>query len=213
VHVVGHGGLDRMLTTPLLTKEELSRGLGFDVREGPVILMIQHVLSSEYRQARFQISKTMAALARLKYRTLISYPNSDAGSDAIINTIREYSRGFRCYMYKNLPREYFVNLLRYCDVLIGNSSCGIIEAPMFGLPVVNIGNRQLNRQSAGNVIYVGHDSNAIAKAINKAVFNDAFRHKAGSCSSIYGDGHTGERIARIIDGLSIDSKLLNKPNL
>lgn len=213
VYVVGHGGLDRIISTPKISKKQLSEYLNFDIESGPVILMIQHVLSSEYQDASIQINTTLDALSELGYKVLIDYPNSDVGSQDIINAIEKYRNKLPCLVYKNLPRKIFVNLLRNVDVLIGNSSCGILEAPLLKLPVVNIGNRQLNREISSNVLFVDHDKNCIKKAIQKMLFDEKYRMKLNKCKSIYGDGHTGKKTARILSQLKIDLNLLNKPNL
>lgn len=213
VFVVGHGGLDRFLTTPVLSKKEISRQLGFNIEKGPVILMIQHVLSSEYQEAEFQISTTLSALSELGYKVVIGYPNSDVGSEAIISTIGKYKNKLNCCVYKNLSRTLFVNLLKNVDVLIGNSSCGILEAPLLKLAVVNIGNRQHNRLHSSNVIFVRHQKEAIKNAINKALRDKSFIKRVKRCKSIYGDGHTGEKIAEILAKVKISRDLLNKPNL
>lgn len=213
VHVVGHGGLDRFYFTPPLSKNQLSKQIGFDFEDGPIILMIQHVLSSEYQEAELQTRTTLSALVELGYKVVIGYPNSDVGSEIIIKTINQYSSKLNCYIYKNLPSKLFVNLLRHVDVLIGNSSCGIIEAPLLKLPVVNIGNRQKNRKTSTNVIFVDNNKADIKMAIKTALFDQEFKNRVKQCKSIYGDGHTGEKIANILNQLNIDRKLLNKPNL
>lgn len=213
VHVVGHGGLDRIISTPPLSKKQLSKQLGFDFEDGPVILMIQHVLSSEIQEAEIQISCTFSALLELGYKVIVGYPNSDTGSEVIINTIKSYCSKLNSYIYKNLPSKQFINLLRHVDVLIGNSSCGIIEGPLLKLPVINIGNRQKNRTTSTNVIFVNHNKDNIKAAIRTALFDNDFKTRVEQCQSIYGDGHTGEKIADILSKVSIAEKLLNKPNL
>ena len=213
VHVVGHGGLDRIISTPKTSKKQLSEYLNFDIESGPVLLMIQHVLSSEYQEAFSQIEITLNALSELGYKVLIGYPNSDVGSMDIVNTIEKYRDKIPCLIYKNLPRKIFVNLLRNVDILIGNSSCGILEAPLLKLPVVNIGNRQRNREISSNVLFVDHEKNCIKKTIKKMLFDEEYKKKIHKCESIYGDGHTGKKTAKILSQFKLDLNLLNKPNL
>lgn len=213
VHTVGHGGLDRFHTVPVISKKEVGKKLGIDMENGPVLLMIQHVLSSEWDQARFQIETTLSALAELKYKVVISYPNSDIGSSLIIGSIEKYRKKLDCSVYKNLPRNLFVNMLRSVDLLIGNSSLGVCEAPFLKLPVVNIGNRQIERVHSSNILYVEHNKDKIMETINTALFDNKFKIGLKKCKSIYGDGHTGEKIADILSKVKIDNILLNKPNL
>lgn len=211
VSCVGNAGLDRLLTVPVISREDLSKRLCFDIKKGPVILLIQHPLSSEFEEASQQIGITMEAIKELKIKTLIGYPNSDPGSKQIIDVIEEYSKRLPFVkLHKNLNRVEFVNLMRIANVLVGNSSCGITESPLLKLPVVNIGNRQKNRQHAENVIFVNHDKEEIIKAINVALYDEEFKEKVTNCLNPYGDGHTGSRVAETLARVPLGMKLINK---
>ena len=121
-------------------------------------MLIQHPLSSEYLKSYDQMITTLKTIEELKIKTIIIYPNSDVGSQVIIKAIKEFDHLDFIYSIENLERDIFVNLLRNCNCLIGNSSAGIIEAPFLKLPVVNIGNRQkkeitLNQRSVCRAQY------------------------------------------------------------
>jgi UDP-N-acetylglucosamine 2-epimerase (non-hydrolysing)/GDP/UDP-N,N'-diacetylbacillosamine 2-epimerase (hydrolysing) len=103
-----------------------------------------------------------------------------------------------------------VSLLRYAGAMVGNSSSGIIEAPFFGLPVINIGTRQQGRQRAENVLDVPHDKDAILQAIRTALTDEAFVQQARHCTNPYGDGHAGERIAQTLAEIPLDRGFLQK---
>jgi UDP-N-acetylglucosamine 2-epimerase (non-hydrolysing)/GDP/UDP-N,N'-diacetylbacillosamine 2-epimerase (hydrolysing) len=94
--------------------------------------------------------------------------------------------------------------------MAGNSSSGIIEAPFFGVPVVNIGSRQAGRLRADNVIDVRYDREAIRAAIVCALTDESFIARARATKNPYGDGHAGERIVEIITRLELGPELLNK---
>ncbi len=94
--------------------------------------------------------------------------------------------------------------------LVGNSSAGIIETPCFGLPAVNVGRRQHGRLAAENVIHVGHDRQAIAEALRRAVEDPVFRARAAACCKPYGDGRAGERVVEVLRRVALDSRLLVK---
>ena len=170
--------------------------LKFDLTGGPVTLIIQHVLSSEISNAEFQIATTLEAAFRGPGKVVVGYPNSDVGSDVIIRTIETFRARYpgRCYVYQNLSRLLFVNLLRVSDVLVGNSSCGIFEAPFLRLPVVNTGNRQRNRVHANNVVFVPHNVAAIRKAISRMTTDKRMRARVNRYENIFGDGHTGRKL-------------------
>jgi UDP-N-acetylglucosamine 2-epimerase (non-hydrolysing)/GDP/UDP-N,N'-diacetylbacillosamine 2-epimerase (hydrolysing) len=100
--------------------------------------------------------------------------------------------------------------MKLASVLVGNSSSGIIEAPSFGLSVVNIGTRQVGRQRAENVIDVDYNKDEIETAVKKALCDEEFREKVKNCKNPYGDGKAGKRIAKILSQIKVDKKLLQK---
>lgn len=211
IFCVGNPALDRFLSEPHISGKDLFSGLGFVRRECPLVLVVQHVMSSESMHGYEQMCITLDAVQESGVDAVIIYPNSDAGSQDIIRAIEErlpvmpHTRA-----YKNLPRQEFVSLLRHADVLVGNSSMGIVEAPSLKLPVVNIGNRQTGREHAANVIFADHNQEAIAAAIEKCISDSEFRDKVRACDNPYGDGRSGQRIAEILAGVELGRKLIVK---
>lgn len=212
VHVVGNPALDSIRKQPKLSYEYLSDFLEFELKETePFILFIKHPLSSEENLAGQQMEITLEAIAELEYKTVVIYPNTDAGSHAMINVIDKFVDKYDFIKaYKTLPRDIFVNLQRKASVLVGNSSCGLLEAPFLKLPVVNVGNRQKQRQHAENIIFVPYEKEKIQSAIKTAIHDEDFIKRCRNCSNPYGDGYTSERIARIISETKIDDRLINK---
>jgi GDP/UDP-N,N'-diacetylbacillosamine 2-epimerase (hydrolysing) len=208
VHTVGAPGLDQILSEKLLPKEGVFKRLGLNGRK-PIILVLQHPVSMESGQAGEQMRMTLKAVFEEKQETVVIYPNADAGGREMISVIEEYRKYPFIHIFKNLPHDDYLCLLKYSSVLIGNSSSGIIEAPSFRLPVVNIGSRQEGRERAINVIDAENDSDSIKKALDQAS-SPAFMKKLASCSNPYGDGKTGPRIAGILAGIKIDNRLLQK---
>ena len=163
-------------------------------------------IKDAYRQMKI----TLDAIKAMGIKTIISFPNSDAGGLEIIKAIEEYdSLPFICTA-KNIPRVDFVNLLRNAACLVGNSSSGILEAPLLRLPVINIGNRQIGRLHAENVQFVPHEKSAIVGAIQTAVYDESYISVVNRCGNPYGDGNSSYKIANIIADTVIDEKLLIK---
>lgn len=211
IHVVGNPGLDRLRLEPRLGREELSRRLGVDVRRGPILLVIQHVISTEVEDAAAQMEITLEAVAQLGFTTLVGSPNSDAGSRAALGVIRRATeRHAHVHPVGTLPRDVFVNLLRTADVLVGNSSLGILEAPFLRLPVVNVGRRQGGREHAENVVFVDHDAGAIREAVKRCLFDEGLREQIAACGNPFGDGRAGERIAELLVSAPPRERLLVK---
>lgn len=207
----GNPGLDRLLTVPHLTPEQLSERLGFIIEEDePIILLIQHVISTEVEHAYDQMKQTLEAVSHLGIKTILSYPNSDAGSQQLIRAIQEYEHLPHLFTAKNIPRLEFVNIMRRATCMLGNSSAGILEAPILKLPVVNVGNRQKGRLHADNVQFVEHDIDNICYAVRRAIYDDSYRHRVENCVNPYGDGHSSEAIVHILASIPIDDKLLIK---
>lgn len=211
VHNVGNPGLDRLLEVPQLSAGELSQRLGFTIDDdAPLLVVIQHVISTEIDDAYHQMRETLEAIEDLDIITVLSYPNTDAGGQQMIRAIREFEYLPNLYTAKNIPRLEFVNLIRRASCLLGNSSAGILEAPLLKLPVVNVGNRQKGRLHAENVTFVPHDKAAIIKAVKHAVFDSEYRQSVAKCSNPYGDGRSSHRIADILAKTVIDESLLIK---
>lgn len=209
---VGNPGLDRIASTPKMERSELMKWYGFgeDSLDRPLILIIQHSLSSEIPEAYAQMKKTMQAIKALEFNTVISYPNSDAGSHDIIRCIHEYESLPFVRIFKNIPRLEFVNTLRQASCLLGNSSAGLLEAPFLKLPAVNVGNRQKGRLHAENVQFVPHTATAIEVAVKKACFDEEYKKTVTNCISLYGDGRSAEKIAKVLADIKMDREFLIK---
>ena len=210
VHNVGHAGIDRLRSTEELSTSELANALGVKAIDDQFAVIIQHPLTSEIKNAGSHMRETMAAALELGLQTFVSYPNSDPGSNQIIETIEEFKPNPRVSVFKNIPDREFVNLLRRATVLVGNSSLGLLEAPYLKLPVVNVGRRQSERHHASNVFFVNADRESIAKQIRAIIEDDETKQKIRACENPFGDGHTGERVAELLATTPIDEKLLNK---
>jgi GDP/UDP-N,N'-diacetylbacillosamine 2-epimerase (hydrolysing) len=211
VHNVGNPGLDRLVGVETLSLAQISRNINFDVAEDePYIILIQHPISSEIKDAYYQMKITLDAIKAIGIKTIISFPNSDAGGLEIIRAIKECDSVPFIYIAKNIPRADFVNLLRNAACLVGNSSAGILEAPLLRLPVINIGNRQKGRLHAENVQFVPHEKSAIISAIKTAVYDESYISVVNRCRNPYGDGNSSYKIANIIANTVIDEKLLIK---
>lgn len=211
VYNVGNAGLDRLIQLPRLSAASISARLGFEISENELfILVIQHVISTETDHAYTQMKATLDAVRDFGIKTVLSYPNSDAGGQQLIKAIHEYEGLPYLYTAKNIPRLEFVNLMRMAGCMLGNSSAGILEAPLLKLPVINVGNRQKGRLHAENVQFVPHDVDAIKAAVKRALFDETYRAQVSRCSNPYGDGYSSQRIANILATVKLDENLLIK---
>ncbi len=209
VYVVGAPGLDGILKSKIAAQKNITQKYHLDLSK-PLLLVIQHPVTAEINRAGIHIEETMSAIKELGYQSIVVYPNADAGSRKMIQVIEKYRKYPFIKIYKNIPRFEYLSLMRIASCIVGNSSGGIIEAPSFGLPAVNIGTRQKGREKSDNVIDVGYKKEDIKKAIKKAIYDKIFRKKTKSYKSPYGSGDAGKKIAKILSEVTIDDRLLNK---
>jgi len=209
VHMVGSPTLDVLLKEPFLSTKVLSKRLGFDLSR-PLILVVQHPVTTQADKAAEQMKVTLAAVLETGYPVVLTYPNSDAGGRRMIEVIKSFENRPSIKTFKSMPRQEYLSLMKVAGVMVGNSSSGIIEAPSFGLPAVNIGSRQEGRERGKNVIDVGHNKQEILRAIKKAITSQAFLDEVKKCESPYGDGKASQKIAEILSQLEITPQLLQK---
>jgi GDP/UDP-N,N'-diacetylbacillosamine 2-epimerase (hydrolysing) len=113
-------------------------------------------------------------------------------------------------VFRNIPHKMFLALERDAALWIGNSSAALIESASWKTPVVNIGERQKGRLRGRNVIDVPCERTRIAEGIRKSLHDKAYRRALQTMRNPWGDGRTGERVRAILEGLTIDEKLLGK---
>jgi len=209
VHVVGSPTIDFILNEPLIPTENLTERLGLDLSQ-PLLLLVQHPVTTQVEEAPKQMRETLEAIVEVGFPAILIYPNSDAGGRKMIEVIKEFGKYPFIKAFKSLPRTEYLSLMKVASVMVGNSSSGIVEAPSFGLPVVNIGIRQEGRERARNIIDVEHSKSEIVKAIKRALTDKKFLAEAKKSESPYGDGKAGPRIADILSKIEITPQLLQK---
>jgi len=182
----------------------------YDIDPGrPLLLVVQHPVTTQVEQAGDQIMTTLDAVESFDTQTVLIYPNADAGGSRIIQEIESRSLGEDFYTFRSLPRREYLGLMAAADGMVGNSSSGIIEAPSFNLPVVDVGPRQEGRERTENTISVQYEEDEIRSAISNAL-RDGLQEKASSCSNPYNHGGAGTVISKRLAGVSIDESLLRK---
>lgn len=209
IHNVGAPQLDEIVQGEKFRKTEMEKIFSLDFNDS-VLLVLQHPVLVENDRAANQMHATLQAVKESEHHSLVIYPNVDAGNESIINMIEDYGKAENIQIERNMERSVFISLLTHVSVLIGNSSCGILEAPSLKLPAVNIGNRQRGRMQACNVINCEYDKNDIKQSIQRALHDDTFRKDLQGCVNPYGDGYSSERIVDILRSVEINEKLLDK---
>lgn len=176
----------------------------------PVTVLTYHPETVAAEKSADAIDAVLAAADGVDSQIVFTYPNNDPGSQAIIDAIEAYGkRRADCQVHPSLGRERYLNLLNAADCMVGNSSSGLVEAPSFELPAVNVGDRQRGRPAAANVIDAPTDPEAIATAWKRAL-DPAFRRRLEGLVNPYGNGCAARRISDRLKSVDIDSRLIRK---
>ena len=209
---VTHAGapsLDHLRRSTLLSRQALEAKLGLTLAP-PTLLAAWHPVTI-LRDTNAEADALFAALAQAPGQLLFVYPNADAGSLALIERTKVLvSTRPHTNIFVNLDAVTYWSLLGNVDVMIGNSSSGIMEAASFALPAVNVGMRQQGRERAPNVIDAPAETAAILGAIDQAL-NPEFRKSLCGMANPYGDGTASTTIARILTTVPLDGLLIKQP--
>jgi UDP-hydrolysing UDP-N-acetyl-D-glucosamine 2-epimerase len=209
VHTVGDTHIDQILLGSVTAPPALRQK--YDLPEGePFLLVLQHSDSTSPHASRARMEETAAAVLATKLRALFVYPCSDQGYQGIIDVLDGLRGMPRVSVHENIPAPDFVGLQAIAGALVGNSSAGLIEAPYFGLPTVDVGDRQTGREHAENVIHVGYDRSAIGAAIDRALHDARFRETCRRIKPPFGDGTAWRRITECLASVELGPRLLDK---
>ena len=207
IRVVGAPQLDELVAGEISSPDRLTKRFNFDLTK-PYLLVVQHPVTEELAQAETQIRATLDAVDRFDLPKIWVMPNNDAGCDIIRESMLSRRTG-DTQIFLNLSRRDYLGLLQHCACIVGNSSSGLLEAPTFEVPAVNLGRRQAMRFRGSNVIDVPFEPDRIVEAI-KTALSPAFRKKLKGIENPYGDGRSAERILDILKNTLRDDRLLIK---
>lgn len=184
-------------------------GIEVELNE-PYLILMQHPVMAERDEVEAQIRSSIRACLASGLRVYWIYPNSDLGYKQIISVIDEFKGNPQIVLISNLRRDAYLTLLYNARALVGNSSSGILEAPTFKVPVVNVGNRQRGRPQASNILNCETSYEAIETTLSNALKDPDFRKRCGAAVNPYGDGRSGPRISEILSTIPLDKRLLDK---
>lgn len=207
IHVSGAPGLDRILNFPIPHFEQLQTQI--PELKKPYIIATFHPVTTEPTEAKEQALNFLNALKNQPHQTLLTMPNADTGGLAVREAIAEIQPDFpNLIAVENLGATY-LTAMKHAELMVGNSSSGIIEAASFNLPVINIGNRQQGRAQSGNVINCGTSQIEIEEAISLAATKHA-KDIARATTNIYGNGDAAKKIVKILTKLPFSADLYKK---
>lgn len=204
---VGALGVENITNTEFMSKEEIEESLHFTLSD-KCLLCTYHPVTLSSLSSKEQIKNLLTALDKFyDYHVIFTYSNSDTNSHIIIKCIDEYVKGnpHRCLFIPSLGQRLYFSILKHITAVIGNSSSGIIEVPSFGIPSLDIGERQKGRIAAQSVIHCGYSKKEIEDGLREIV-----NYKSNSIHNPYYKNGTCSAILNIIKNYPLDSIIQKK---
>jgi UDP-hydrolysing UDP-N-acetyl-D-glucosamine 2-epimerase len=199
VHCVGAFGLDAIRRTTLMSRTDLLAALGFDPTL-PFAVLTYHPATLGHEDGLSTLQNILQALeSHPRLQVLVTYPNADEGNTAIIEAIKLEAMRYplRVKAFASLGMVKYLSALKHAAFVVGNSSSGLIEAPSFGIPTINVGIRQLGRLQPASVINTETDTVSVGSAINRALSTD-FSEFCRSVVNPYGDGYAAQKMLAVL---------------
>jgi UDP-hydrolysing UDP-N-acetyl-D-glucosamine 2-epimerase len=209
VTVSGAPILDNLRNLRLLSEEELESRLGISLKKAPLLVRF-HPVPLEQANTAWHVSELLAALNEVNLPIVFIRPQADTQGRPILKLIEEFAATRPNVSALNaLEPQIYCSLMNLSAALVGNSTSGLVEAPTFRVPVVNIGKRQEGRCRAGNVLDVSHERSAILQGIRRAIQPD-FRAGLRNLVNPFGIGNASEKIVTRLKQVPLDGDLLRK---
>lgn len=206
IWVTGAPGLDDIPSQPAHSRQELFCSAGFDPLR-PLALVVYHPVLQTSEKAGAEMLAVLGGTAQAGVQMLCLQPNSDAGFGRIRDSLNQFRSEHPLRIVTHFERTEYLSWLAAADVMVGNSSSGIIEAASFGTPVINVGDRQFGRERNANTRDVSTETSAIAEAVLQSIRKGRFPR-----TNVYGDGMAGQRITSWLATIPLDSTVLRKCN-
>lgn len=204
----GSTSIDNIINMPTMSKQEILNNIG--LKKCKYAICTYHPVTMDGTKVENLIQQFIIAIKHFRnIEFIVTKSNSDYGGAKINNLLDLANKQIEnLHVFYSLGVKRYLSLMRYAEFVLGNSSSGIIETPVFRIPTINIGDRQKGRLQSDSIINCNEDANSIITAINKAI-NNEFRQLCQTVKNPYGDGHAAEQIAQKI----IETTLYRKINL
>ena len=212
-HIFNFGapGIDNIKNLQLLNKTELSNSIDFSLFK-KFMVVTHHSVTLSSNSGVGGLANLLSVLDEYPdYQLIVTYPNADTSNRALIALLEKYysKDKKRTFLTRSLGVLRYLSAVKHCELVVGNSSSGLIEAPTLGVPTVNIGDRQKGRMHGDSVLSCDESAASIRKAIGHAL-SDSFRQIIKNIKSPYGDGHASEKILDVLIKFPLDTIIFKK---
>lgn len=205
IYIIGSPDIDIMLSDNLPTFEETCEKYNIPFKKYGI--MMYHPVTTEHDSLSENIKNVVSALIKSQKNYIVIYPNNDLGYELILNEYKRFSNNENFKIYPSVSFENFLTLLKNTDFMIGNSSAGVRESSVYGIPAIDVGNRQSGRystKSSPNIQHVFEKEDEVLDAINQI---DKYRN---AINSSFGKGNSTERFIEILNNEEIWNLELQK---
>ena len=204
VYLVGGLGAEMISTMHFFERKFIEKKTNIKFKKNNFLICINAYLDNQISKKKL-MQNIFKSLNKFKNTNFIfTLPNSDIDSDIILKSIYEFKKSNKnCYIFKSLGSHMYLSLMKNCDLLLGNSSSGILEAPSLKIPSVNIGKRQNGRLKSISVIDSKTSHTDIYKSIKKAL-SQSFKKKVLKAENIYYKKDSSKKIFNIIKSINVN---------
>ncbi|MYL62245.1 UDP-N-acetylglucosamine 2-epimerase (hydrolyzing) [Bacillus hwajinpoensis] len=205
IFIIGSPDIDIMLSDELPTIEQAKERYEIEFENYSIVMF--HPVTTEVDQLQSNVKNLMDALIESNENYIVVYPNNDEGTAIILNEFKRIENDSRFKIFPSVRFEYFLTLLKHSDLMVGNSSAGVRETGIYGIPSIDIGNRQKNRydlNTSKNIIHVDGERDEILAAIEKASKLTIEPY------ALFGDGKSDEKFIKILKEYQIWDLVIQK---
>ncbi len=208
----GHPGIENIKRLKKISKKALFNELELDLRKETFLVTLHTTTTNSAEKEKMESAIFFDCLKKVsKDRNIvITYPNNDHNHEIILKNIDSFRKNENVKVFRNLGNLRFINLMRHCQLILGNSSSSLVEAPFLRVPVIDYADRQKGRLLADNIIHVDADKKKLLAAIKVATTDKAFLQKVKRTKCIYGEGDTSGIVVKTLEKVEIDRRLLRK---
>ena len=210
VSIVGGLGVDKIKRTKLYDKFQIKKKINFQLDKKNILITLHPDTLNNYNTKKMADNICRIIKKHKDINFIITYPNFDTGYEYIIKSFKNLSKKMiNVSFYRSLGDKMYLSLLKYCNVILGNSSSGFTEAPYFKTPVINIGDRQYGRPVSKNILNSSIEYKSIDNKLKK-ILNEKFKTKLKKIENKYGKNGASNKIYNILRKINFEKIILKK---